>query len=62
MDDKIEIYENRLFELINNLKMEIVNDDINCATTFKEIVNIVGYLSFTKKYNSNNSTFVWIEE
>ena len=51
MDNKIEIYEKRLFELIDSLKEEV-----------REILNVVAYLSLTEKYNSNSNTFVWITE
>ena len=59
MDNKIEIYEKRLFELIDSLKEEVTNKD---TLTFREILNVVGYLSLTEKYNSNSNTFVWITE
>ena len=62
MDNKIEIYERRLFELTDNLKREIANKDTKYAITFREILNVFGYLSFTEKYNSNNDTFIWIKE
>lgn len=62
MDNKIEIYERRLFELTDNLKREIANKDTKYAITFREILNVVGYLSFTEKYNSNNDTFILIKE
>jgi|GEM_PF-6124710 len=44
MDNKIEIYEKRLFELIDNLKREIANKDMKYTITFREILNVVGYL------------------
>lgn len=62
MDSKIEIYEKRLFELIDSLKEEVTNNDMKYTLTFREILNIVGYLSLTEKYNSNNNTFIWIKE
>ena len=62
MDNKIEIYEKRLFELIDNLKREIANKDMKYTITFREILNVVGYLSFTEKYTSNNDTFIRIKE
>ena len=62
MDNKIEIYEKRLFELIDNLKREIANKDMKYTITFREILNVVCYLSFTEKYTSNNDTFIWIKE
>lgn len=62
MDSKIEIYEKRLFELIDSLKEEVTNNDMKYTLTFREILNIVGYLSLTEKYNLNNNTFIWIKE
>lgn len=62
MDSKIEIYEKRLFELIDSLKEEVTNNDMKYTLTFREILNVVGYLSLTEKYNSNNNTFIWIKE
>jgi len=62
MDNKTEIYEKRLFELIDSLKEEVTNKDMKYTLTFREILNVVGYLSLTEKYNSNSNTFVWITE
>ena len=47
MDSKIEIYEKRLFELIDSLKKEVTNNDMEIHIRL-EILKMVGYLSLIK--------------
>ena len=50
--------EKLLFELSDLLKQELKNNDRKYLYTFLEIKNLVGYLSFTEKYNAMQE-FVW---
>lgn len=50
--------ERLLFELSDLLKQELRNNDSKYLHTFLKINNLVGYLSFTEKYNVMQE-FVW---
>ena len=50
--------EKLLFELSDLLRQELKNNDRKYLHTFLEIKNLVGYLSFTEKYNAMQE-FVW---
>ena len=50
--------EKLLFELSDLLKQELRDNDRKYLLTFQEIKNLVGYLSFTEKYNATQK-FVW---
>ncbi len=50
--------ERLLFELSDSLKRELRNNDRMYLHTFMKIKNLVGYLSFTEKYNAMQE-FVW---